>query len=119
VPSLVKILYESLEDVVMSARAVATDRIAVLVPCVGKTAALTAPASSTPPRRHCHLQQARPVDDHRGRPRARGAVWVFDPQAITHAPRTWWWNALTLTSTCEEACRFSFGLQPFRGCQRG
>nr|WP_231135089.1 type IV secretory system conjugative DNA transfer family protein [Motilibacter deserti] len=34
-------------------------------------------------------------------------VWVFDPQGIAHAPRTWWWNPLAAVNSVEEAERLA------------
>jgi type IV secretory pathway TraG/TraD family ATPase VirD4 len=34
-------------------------------------------------------------------------VWVFDPQRITHAPQTWWWNPLRGVTTVEAAQRLT------------
>ena len=34
-------------------------------------------------------------------------VWVFDPQQIVYADRTWWWNPLRGVTTVEEAHRLA------------
>ena len=34
-------------------------------------------------------------------------VWTFDPQRITHAPQTWWWNPLRDLTTVAEANRLA------------
>jgi Domain of unknown function (DUF4913)/TraM recognition site of TraD and TraG len=39
--------------------------------------------------------------------RGGGAVWLFDPQRITHQPQTWWWNPLHGLRTVEEAHRLA------------
>jgi type IV secretory pathway TraG/TraD family ATPase VirD4 len=36
-----------------------------------------------------------------------GTVWLFDPQAICHQPRIWWWNPLTQATNFEEASRLA------------
>jgi type IV secretory pathway TraG/TraD family ATPase VirD4 len=91
-------LYASLEDVI----------VAVMAPRAGKTTALTAPAI---------LDAPGPVVATSNKPdvwtttvaarEPRGSVWVFDPQAITHAPQTWWWNPLTLATTWQDAFRLA------------
>ncbi|GAA1996054.1 hypothetical protein GCM10009799_23230 [Nocardiopsis rhodophaea] len=40
----------------------------------------------------------------------RGAVWLFDPQAIAHADRTMWWDMLSMARTIEGADRLAMHL---------
>jgi Type IV secretory system Conjugative DNA transfer len=92
------VLYASLEDVV----------IAVMAPRAGKTTALTAPGILDAPGAVVATSNKPDVWTTTSAAReAKGTVFVFDPQAITHSPRTWWWNPLTLTSTWEEAFRLA------------
>ncbi len=37
----------------------------------------------------------------------RSAVWLFDPQRISHQPQTWWWNPLHALATVEDAHRLA------------
>lgn len=39
--------------------------------------------------------------------RPAGRVWVFDPQRVTYAEQTWWWNPLSAVDTVEEAYRLA------------
>ena len=34
-------------------------------------------------------------------------VWVFDPQAITGVPQSWWWNPLAGVASVEDAHRLA------------
>jgi type IV secretory pathway TraG/TraD family ATPase VirD4 len=93
-----QILYASLEDVV----------IAVMAPRAGKTTALTAPGILDAPGAVVATSNKPDVWTTTAAAReAKGTVFVFDPQAITHTPHTWWWNPLTLTTTWEEAYRLA------------
>ncbi|GAA4968827.1 type IV secretory system conjugative DNA transfer family protein [Kineococcus glutinatus] len=84
--------------------------LAVMAPRAGKTTSLAVPAVLAAPgavvatSNKADLWAAtatlRAVDT--GEP-----VWVFDPQAITGAPRTWWWDPLRGLSTVEEASRLA------------
>lgn len=38
---------------------------------------------------------------------ARGRVWTFDPQAITHGRQDWWWSPLAAVTSVEEANRLA------------
>jgi hypothetical protein len=79
------ILYASLKDVI----------IAVMAPRAGKTTALTAPGILDAPGAVVATSNKPDVWTTTAAAReARGTVWVFDPQAITHSQRTWWWNPL-------------------------
>jgi type IV secretory pathway TraG/TraD family ATPase VirD4 len=93
-----QILYASLEDVI----------IAVMAPRAGKTTALTAPGILDAPGAVLATSNKPDVWTTTAAAREpKGTVWVFDPQAITHANRTWWWNPLTLTDSWEEAFRLA------------
>jgi type IV secretory pathway TraG/TraD family ATPase VirD4 len=93
-----QILYASLEDVV----------IAVMAPRAGKTTALTAPGILDAPGAVVATSNKPDVWTTTSAAReAKGTVFVFDPQAITHTDRSWWWNPLTLTTTWEEAFRLA------------
>jgi hypothetical protein len=93
-----QILYASLEDVV----------IAVMAPRAGKTTALTAPGILDAPGAVIATSNKPDVWTTTSATReAKGTVFVFDPQAITHTERSWWWNPLTLTTTWEEAFRLA------------
>ena len=93
-----RILYASLEDVV----------IAVMAPRAGKTTALTAPGILDAPGAVLATSNKPDVWTTTAAARGpKGIVWVFDPQAITHPDRSWWWNPLTETHTWEEAFRLA------------
>jgi type IV secretory pathway TraG/TraD family ATPase VirD4 len=91
-------LYASWEDVVL----------AVMAPRAGKTTALAVPAVINAPG--AVLATSNKPDlwaatsAHRA---AQGPIWVFDPQAITHEPRSWWWNPLAMIDNVEEAFRLA------------
>ncbi|MDT5028496.1 MAG: hypothetical protein QOE61_4922, partial [Micromonosporaceae bacterium] len=92
------ILYSSLEDVI----------VAVMAPRSGKTTALTAPGILDAPGAVIATSNKPDVWTTTAAAReAMGTVWVFDPQAITHSQRTWWWNPLTQADTWEEAFRLA------------
>lgn len=93
-----KRLYASLEDVLL----------AVMAPRTGKTTALTAPATIDAPGAVIATSNKPDLWATTATMRAaKGTVWVFDPQAITHDPQTWWWNPLTATRTWEQAHRLA------------
>ena len=91
-------LYASWEDVIL----------AVMAPRAGKTTALAVPAVIAAPG--AVLATSNKPDlwaatsAHRA---ARGPVWVFDPQAITHEPQSWWWNPLATIDNVEDAFRLA------------
>ncbi len=91
-------LYASLEDVLL----------AVMAPRAGKTTALTAPGTIDAPGAVIATSNKPDLWATTCAVRAeKGRVWVFDPQAITHEPQTWWWNPLTSTRSWEEAYRLA------------
>jgi type IV secretory pathway TraG/TraD family ATPase VirD4 len=91
-------LYASLEDVLL----------AVMAPRAGKTTALTAPGTIAAPGAVIATSNKPDLWATTAAVRAwKGRVWVFDPQAITHEPQSWWWNPLAATRSWEEAHRLA------------
>jgi len=92
------VLYASLEDVI----------VAIMAPRAGKTTALSAPAMLDAPGPVIATSNKPDVWTTTAAARnKRGTVWVFDPQAIAHVPRSWWWNPLTHARTWEDAYRLA------------
>lgn len=92
------VIYASVEDVLL----------AVMAPRAGKTTALTVPAAIDAPGAVIATSNKPDLWTTTIAARQRrGRCYLFDPQHITHQPRTWWWNPLTLTRTWEDAFRFA------------
>jgi type IV secretory pathway TraG/TraD family ATPase VirD4 len=92
------VLYASLEDVVL----------AVMAPRSGKTSALTTPALLAAPGAVVATSNKPDVwTTTIGTRQRRGRCYVFDPQHIAYAAQDWWWNPLALTTTWEDAFRFT------------
>ena len=91
-------LYASFEDVLL----------AVMAPRAGKTTALTAPGTLAAPGAVIATSNKPDLWATTAAARAaRGTVWVFDPQAITYEPQTWWWQPLTAADSWEDAFRLA------------
>ncbi|BBH67096.1 hypothetical protein ACTI_37810 [Actinoplanes sp. OR16] len=104
-------LYSSWEDVLL----------AVMAPRAGKTTALAVkavldapgPALATSNKPDLWATTAAERAEH-------GTVWVFDPQDITHAAQTWWWNPLATVDSVEEAQRLAeHFVQQIRNAESG
>ncbi|OHV56278.1 conjugal transfer protein TraG [Frankia sp. CgS1] len=96
--------------------------LAVMAPRAGKTTALAIPMTLAAPGPvlatgnkadlWAATAQVRAGDGRR--------VWTFDPQAIAHAPQTWWWNPLAAVHAVEDADRLAgHFLQEIRGEKTG
>jgi type IV secretory pathway TraG/TraD family ATPase VirD4 len=93
-----RVLYASWEDVAL----------AVMAPRAGKTTALTTPAILDAPGAVLATSNKPDVWTTTAADRATtGTVWLFDPQDITHQPRTWWWNPLSHATTWHDAHRLA------------
>lgn len=91
-------VYASWEDVLL----------AVMAPRAGKTAALAVPAVVNAPGPVVATSNKSDLWAVTAAVRAEhGAVYVFDPQGITHAAQTWWWNPLAAIATVEDANRLA------------
>lgn len=89
-------LYASWEDVLL----------AIMAPRAGKTTALAVPAILAAPGAVIATSNKPDLWTATVAVRAEhGDVWVFDPQAITHQPQTWWVNLLATVHTIEDAQR--------------
>ena len=84
--------------------------LAVMAPRAGKTTALAVPAILDAPgaviatSNKADLWAATAALREE---RTRERVWVFDPQQIAYAERTWWWNPLRGVTNVEEAHRLA------------
>jgi len=84
--------------------------LAVMAPRAGKTTALAIPAVLEAPGAVVATSNKADLWTATAELRARTTgqrVWVFDPQRIVHAERTWWWNPLRDLTSVEEAHRFA------------
>ena len=84
--------------------------LAVMAPRAGKTTALAVPAILDAPGAVVATSNKADLWTTTSTMRAeqtREKVWVFDPQQIVYAPRTWWWNPLRGVTTIEEAHRLA------------
>jgi type IV secretory pathway TraG/TraD family ATPase VirD4 len=93
-------LWASWEDVIL----------AVMAPRSGKTTALTIPVVLAAPG--AVLCTSNKADAVAATAKLRAAttaerVWVFDPQQIANAERSWWWNPLDGVTTYERAHRLA------------
>jgi type IV secretory pathway TraG/TraD family ATPase VirD4 len=92
------LLHASWEDVLL----------AVMAPRAGKTTALAVPPILQAPGPV--IATSNKADLWAATTTARadtGAVWLFDPQHITHTPQTFWWNPLAAVNTLEQAARLA------------
>ena len=96
--------------------------LAVMAPRAGKTTSLAVPAILRAPgavvatSNKADLWTATAALREQ---RTGERVWVFDPQQITYALRTWWWNPLRAVTTVEEAHRLAgHFVQEIRGTGR-
>jgi len=92
--------------------------VGLMAPRAGKTTALAVPAILDAPGAVIATSNKADLWAATAALRGRGGerVWVFDPQAIAHAERTWWWNPLRGLATVEEAHRLaSHFVQEVRG----
>jgi type IV secretory pathway TraG/TraD family ATPase VirD4 len=96
--------------------------LAVMAPRTGKTTALSVPTILDAPGAVVATSNKSDLWAATAQLRERrtgGRVWVFDPQQIAHAERTWWWNPLRGVTSVEEAHRLaSHFIQEVRG-ERG
>jgi type IV secretory pathway TraG/TraD family ATPase VirD4 len=84
--------------------------LAVMAPRAGKTTALAVPAILDAPGAVVATSNKADLwtttstlrSEQTGEP-----VWVFDPQQIVYADRSWWWNPLRDVTTVEEAHRLA------------
>lgn len=84
--------------------------LAVMAPRAGKTTGLAVPAILDAPGAVVATSNKADLwaTTHAARHRDTGErVWVFDPQQIAHAERTWWWNPLAGLTSVEEAHRLA------------
>jgi type IV secretory pathway TraG/TraD family ATPase VirD4 len=84
--------------------------LAVMAPRAGKTTALAVPAILDAPGAVIATSNKADLWAATAALRAertRERVWVFDPQQIAYAERTWWWNPLRDVTTVEEAGRLA------------
>ena len=84
--------------------------LAVMAPRAGKTTALAVPAILDAPGAVVATSNKADLWMATAEPRATATgerVWVFDPQRIVYADRTWWWNPLRDVTTVEEAYRLA------------
>jgi type IV secretory pathway TraG/TraD family ATPase VirD4 len=104
-------LYSSWEDVLL----------AVMAPRAGKTTALAVKAVLDAPGPALATSNKPDLWATTAAERAgHGTVWVFDPQDITHAPQTWWWNPLATVDSVEEAQRLAeHFVQQIRNAENG
>ncbi|BCY10982.1 TraM recognition domain-containing protein [Actinoplanes sp. L3-i22] len=82
--------------------------LAIMAPRSGKTTALAVTAVLHAPG--AALATSNKGDlwaTTAGDRREHGAVWTFDPQAITHTPQTWWVDLLATVETVEDALRLA------------
>ena len=105
------VLRASWEDVIL----------ALMGPRAGKTTALAVPMLLAAPGPA--LATSNKADlwaaTHTARART-GRVWVFDPQAITRVPRSWWWDPIASVTSVEDAARLAgHFLQPIRHGKTG
>ncbi|WP_088319485.1 type IV secretory system conjugative DNA transfer family protein [Kineosporia sp. R_H_3] len=84
--------------------------LAVMAPRAGKTTALAVPAILDAPGAVVATSNKADLWTTTSTLRAEETgeqVWVFDPQQIVYADRTWWWNPLRDVTTVEEAHRLA------------
>lgn len=84
--------------------------LAVMAPRAGKTTALAVPAILDAPGAVVATSNKADLWTTTYAQRAEHTgeqVWVFDPQQIVYADRTWWWNPLRGVTTIEEAHRLA------------
>ena len=84
--------------------------LAVMAPRAGKTTALAVPAVLDAPGAVVATSNKADLWAATSELRATQTdktVWVFDPQQIVFAPRTWWWNPLRAVASVEEAHRLA------------
>ncbi|MGQ7296959.1 type IV secretory system conjugative DNA transfer family protein [Quadrisphaera sp. KR29] len=84
--------------------------LAVMAPRAGKTTALGVPAVLDAPGAVVATSNKADLWAATAQLRAQQTdeiVWVFDPQQITFAPQTWWWNPLRGVTNIEEAHRLA------------
>jgi type IV secretory pathway TraG/TraD family ATPase VirD4 len=84
--------------------------LAVMAPRAGKTTALAVPAILDAPGAVIATSNKADLWMATAEPRAAATgerLWVFDPQRIVYADRTWWWNPLRDVTTVEEAHRLA------------
>jgi type IV secretory pathway TraG/TraD family ATPase VirD4 len=84
--------------------------LAVMAPRAGKTTALAVPAILDAPGAVVATSNKADLWATTSGLRAERTaepVWVFDPQQIVYAQRTWWWNPLRGVTTVEEAYRLA------------
>jgi len=84
--------------------------LAVMAPRAGKTTALAVPAVLDAPGAVVATSNKADLwaaTSALRREKTGERVWVFDPQRIAFAPRTWWWNPLRGVTTVEEAHRLA------------
>ncbi|WP_329431013.1 TraM recognition domain-containing protein (plasmid) [Streptosporangium sp. NBC_01495] len=82
--------------------------VAFMAPRSGKTTAIAVPRALRAPGPV--LITSRKVDVYlvtAAPRRARGKLWVFDPQQIAYAPQDWWWDILAEARTVEGARRLA------------
>jgi type IV secretory pathway TraG/TraD family ATPase VirD4 len=84
--------------------------LAVMAPRAGKTTALAVPAILDAPGAVVATSNKADLWSATAAIRAERTgerVWVFDPQQIAYARRSWWWNPLRGVSTVDEAHRLA------------
>ncbi|HEY6793072.1 MAG TPA: type IV secretory system conjugative DNA transfer family protein, partial [Kineosporiaceae bacterium] len=96
--------------------------LAVMAPRAGKTTSLAVPAILAAPGAVIATSNKADLWTATAALRAERTgqrVWVFDPQQITYAEQTWWWNPLRGVTTVEEAHRLAgHFVQEIRGGSR-
>jgi len=96
--------------------------LAIMAPRAGKTTSLAIPSVLAAPGAVVATSNKADLWAATATLRARDtgeAVWTFDPQGITGAARTWWWNPLAAVTSVEEAARLAgHFIQEIRG-ERG
>jgi hypothetical protein len=82
--------------------------VALMAPRAGKTSALAIPFVLSAPGAVIATSNKADLWAATAALRAAaGAVWLFDPQHITHQPQTWWWDPLHSLATVEDAHRLA------------